>query len=238
MIRAHITKPPPGWSGPERAELAWSQPLQLAPARPGSFSAKSAWSQRFPTGVSCSSWSQRGVRRLGLESAVFVGVSVESAVPGWSQRGVRCFGLESAWSQAFPAGVSVGPARSQLLVARGPWAVGRRGAMGHGRCLLCIIHPRASAATTTTTCCHRTPPNDATSTEQRAAGAWLLASEPPFATIDRRVLLVVQQETATAYYYQQPQPGASVRGEEEERARAGGVVESREKGRAGEERER
>ena len=125
---AHIAKTPPGWSGPERAELAWSQPLQLAPARPGSFSAKSAWSQRFPTGVSCSSWSQRGVRRLGLESAVFVGVSVESAVPGWSQRGVRCFGLESAWSQAFPAGVSVGPARSQLLVARGPW--------GHGRCLL------------------------------------------------------------------------------------------------------
>ena len=127
--RAHITKPPPGWSEPERAELAWSQPLQLAPARPGSFSAKSAWSQRFPTGVSCSSWSQRGVRRLGLESsAVFVGVSVESAVPGWNQRGVRCFGLESAWSQAFPAGVSVRPARSQLLVARGPW--------GHGRCLL------------------------------------------------------------------------------------------------------
>ena len=128
-IRAHITKTPPGWSwsGPERAELAWSQPLQLAPARPGSFSAKSAWSQRFPTGVSCSSWSQRGVRRLGLESADFVGVSVESAVPGWSQRGVRCFGLES-WSQR-------GVRRFRLESARGRrgvsclWPVGR-GAMG------------------------------------------------------------------------------------------------------------
>jgi hypothetical protein len=212
-MRAHITKSPPGRSGPERAELAWSQPLQLAPARPGSFSAKSAWSQRFLTGVNCSSWSQRGVRRFGLESAVFVGVSVESAVPGWSQRGVRCLGLESAWSQAFPAGVSAGPARSQLLVARGPW--------GHPWAVL-IIHPRASAATTTTTHCHRTPPNDATPTEQRAAGAWLLASEPPFATIDRRVLLVAQQKTGTAYYYQQPQPGAPVRGDEEERARARG----------------
>ena len=69
----------------------------------------------------------------------------------------------------------MGPARSQLLVARGPW--------GHERCLLYIIHPRASAATTTTTYYHRTPPNDATPTEQRAAGAWLLASEPPFAMI-------------------------------------------------------
>ena len=124
---------------------------------------------------------------------------MESAVPGWSQRGVSLFLSESGWSPAFPAGVSVGQARSQLLVAGGPWAVGRRGAMGHGRCLLCIIHPRASAATTTTTYYHRTPPNDATPTEQRAAGAWLLASEPPFATIDRRVLLVPQQKTVTAY---------------------------------------
>ena len=124
--RAHITKSPPGRSEPERAELAWSQPLQLAPARPGSFSAKSAWSQRFLTGVSlsasesawsqaswvgvsCFRWSQRGVSGSGVESAWSqpfpVGVKLESGVSGWSQRGA---GAESA---------DCGP------WAAGPWAV-------------------------------------------------------------------------------------------------------------------
>ena len=60
-VGAHITQTPPGWSGPERAELAWSQPLQLAPARPGSFSAKSVWSVES----ALSHWSQL----LKLESA-------------------------------------------------------------------------------------------------------------------------------------------------------------------------
>ena len=53
-------------------------------------------------------WSQRRVRCSGLESAGFVGVSVESARSHWSQRGVSLFLSESGWSQAFPAGVSVG----------------------------------------------------------------------------------------------------------------------------------
>ena len=143
----------------------------LAPARPGSFSAKSAWSQRFPTGVSCSSWSQRGVRRFGLESAVFVGVSVESAVPGWSQRGVRCFGLESARSQAFPAGVSVRPARSQLLVARGPW--------GHGRCLLYTPAPPPPPSPPRAATAHRQTTPHPQSREQPAPGCWHLNRPSP-----------------------------------------------------------
>ena len=75
------------------------------------------WSQPFHVGVGVSvesgalGWSQL----FSLRS-----VSVESAVPGWSQRGIGLFLSESGWSQAFPAGVSAGPARGhQLLVARG-----------------------------------------------------------------------------------------------------------------------
>ena len=96
----------------ESAAPARSGPPRLVQREVGVESALSHWSQLLKLE---SAWSPR---RLGLESAIFVGVSVESARSHWSQRGVSLFLSESGWSQAFPAGVSVGPARSQLLVAR------------------------------------------------------------------------------------------------------------------------